>query len=135
VTVRRPSAQTEPFKEVLVRSLRNLLLLLLPVLLLAGCAGTRSRGAADDGSLRTTVEVENRSWSAVNVYAVRGGQRVRLGTVQAVSTSVLTIPTAVVSGVTSLSFLIDPIGSNRTPITQEISVREGDQITLYVPNT
>ncbi len=118
-----------------MRSLRNLLLLLLPVLLLAGCAGTRSRGAADDGSLRTTVEVENRSWSAVNVYAVRGGQRVRLGTVQAVSTSVLTIPTAVVSGVTSLSFLIDPIGSNRTPITQEISVREGDQITLYVPNT
>lgn len=117
-----------------MRSLRHLLLLLLPVLLLAGCAGNRNRGGAD-GSTRTTVEVENRSWSAVNVYAIRGGQRVRLGTVQAVSTQVLTIPAAIVSGVTSLSFLIDPIGSNRTPISQEISVREGDQITLYVPNT
>jgi hypothetical protein len=105
------------------------------VLLLAGCAGNRSRGGAADGGGRTTVEVENRSWSAVNVYAVRGGQRVRLGTVQAVTTSVLTIPSAIVSGVTSLSFLIDPIGSSRTPISQEISVREGDQITLYVPNS
>ncbi len=118
-----------------MRSLRHLLLLLLPVLLLAGCAGNRSRAAAPDGGTRTTVEVENRSWSAVNVYAIRGGQRVRLGTVQAVTTTVLTIPSAVVSGVTSLSFLIDPIGSSRTPISQEISVREGDQITLYVPNS
>ncbi len=119
-----------------MRSLRNLLLLLLPVLLFAGCAGGRQgRAAEGDESIRTTVRVENRSWSAVNVYAVRGGQRVRLGTVQAVSTQALNIPSAVVSGVTTLSFLIDPIGSNRTPITQEISVREGDQITLYVPNT
>jgi hypothetical protein len=105
------------------------------VLLLAGCAGGRGRAAPADVGPRTTLEVENRSWSAVNVYAVRGGQRVRLGTVQAVTTSVLTIPSTIVSGVTSLSFLIDPIGSNRTPISQEISVREGDQITIYVPNT
>lgn len=118
-----------------MRSLRHLLLVLLPVLLLAGCAGNRPRAAVADGAARTTVEVENRSWSAVNVYALRGGQRVRLGTVQAVSTSVLTIPPAVVSGVSSLSFLIDPIGSSRTPISQEISVREGDQLKLYVPNT
>lgn len=119
-----------------MRSLRHLLLVLLPVLLLAGCAGGRGRGASSaDVGTRTTLEVENRSWSAVNVYAVRGGQRVRLGTVQAVTTSVLTIPSAIVSGVTSLSFLIDPIGSSRTPISQEISVREGDQITIYVPNT
>lgn len=118
-----------------MRSLRHLLLVLLPVLLLAGCAGGRARGASADVGTRTTLEVENRSWSAVNVYALRGGQRVRLGTVQAVTTSVLTIPSAIVSGVTSLSFLIDPIGSSRTPISQEISVREGDQITIYVPNT
>lgn len=119
-----------------MRSLRHLLFLLLPVLLLAGCAGSRARGGGGfDGGTRTTVEVENRSWSAVNVYALRGGQRVRLGTVQAVSTSVLTIPPAVVSGVSSLSFLIDPIGSSRTPISQEISVREGDQLKLYVPNS
>ena len=118
-----------------MRSLRHLLLVLLPVLLLAGCAGSRPRGGDVAVGTRTTVEVENRSWSAVNVYALRGGQRVRLGTVQAVSTSVLTIPPAIVSGVSSLSFLIDPIGSNRTPISQEISVREGDQLKLYVPNS
>lgn len=130
----RPLSTTEPSKEVPVRSLRSLLLVLLPVLLLAGCAGKRAPAGVDVGG-RTTVEVENRSWSAVNVYAVRGGQRVRLGTVQAVSTSVLNIPPAIVSGVSSLSFLIDPIGSSRTPISQEISVREGDQLKLYVPNT
>lgn len=117
-----------------MRIARRLLVLLLPVLLLGACAGSRGRGSADPGE-RTTVEVENRSWSAVNVYAVRGTQRLRLGTVQAVSTQVLTIPRTIVSGVTSLSFLIDPIGSNRTPISQEITVREGDRVTLYVPNT
>lgn len=116
-----------------MRSLRRLIVLLVPALLLAGCAGNRG-GAAEPGE-RTTVRVENRSWSAVNVYAIRGGQRVRLGTVQAVTTETLVIPRPVVSGITVLSFLIDPIGSSRTPISQEISVREGDQVTLYVPNT
>lgn len=117
-----------------MRSLRRFLVLLLPVLLLAACGGSRGRASAEPGE-RTTVQVENRSWSAVNVYAVRGSQRIRLGTVQAVTTQVLTIPRTVVAGVTSIRFLIDPIGSNRTPISQEVTVREGDRVVLYVPNT
>ncbi len=116
-----------------MRSLRTLLFVLLPVLLLAGCAG--SRGRVSDPGDRTTVKVENRSWSSVNVFAMRGSQRIRLGTVPAVSTQVLTIPRSAVAGITSLRFLVDPIGSNQTPISQEISVREGDQVVLYVPNT
>ncbi|HEV2146221.1 MAG TPA: hypothetical protein VGR37_02260 [Longimicrobiaceae bacterium] len=119
-----------------MRSLRRILFLLVPVLFLAGCGARQGTPSAADPQTRTTVRVENRSWSAVNVYAVRAGgsQRVRLGTVQAVSTQVLTIPRQVVAGVSRLQFLIDPIGSSRTPLSQEISVREGDEITLYVPN-
>ena len=116
-----------------MRTLRRILVLLLPVLVLASCASRRTGPSTADE--RTTVRVENRSWNAVNVYALRGAQRVRLGMVQAVSTQVLNIPRVLVSGVTPLSFLIDPIGSNVTPISQEITVRPGDQITLYVPNT
>lgn len=119
-----------------MRALRRFLLLLVPALLLAGCSARQGTPSAADPATRTTVRVENRSWSAVNVYVIRAGgsQRVRLGTVSAVTTQVLTIPRQMVAGVSTLQFLIDPIGSSRTPISQEIAVREGDELTLYVPN-
>lgn len=116
-----------------MRALRRIFVLLLPVLVLAACAPRRTGPAIAEE--RTTVRVENRSWNAVNVYALRGTQRIRLGMVPAVNTQVLTIPRSLVTGITTLAFLIDPIGSNVTPISQEITVREGDEVVLYVPNT
>ncbi|HEX2092898.1 MAG TPA: hypothetical protein VHG28_10870 [Longimicrobiaceae bacterium] len=112
------------------------ILLLVPVLLATGCtpaAGGRARQPEPDD--RTTVRVDNRSWNAVNVYAIRSSQRIRLGTVQATSTTVLEIPRTLVSGITTLRFQIDPIGSNRTPISEQISVSPGEQVELIVPNT
>jgi hypothetical protein len=116
-----------------MKALQRILFLLVPVLLLAGCAsGGRARPApAED---RTTVRVDNRSWNAVNVYAIRTSQRIRLGTVQATSTTVLEIPRTLVSGLTTLRFQIDPIGSNRTPISEQITVSPGEEVQLIVPN-
>jgi hypothetical protein len=34
---------------------------------------------------------------------------------------------------TSLRFLADPIGSNRTPISEEITVEVGDEVVLRIP--
>ena len=116
-----------------MRVLRSILFLLVPLLLLAGCASGRGRNASDVP--RTTLRVDNRSWSDVNVYAVRGSSRVRLGDCPATSSRVLNIPTYLVSGVTTLRFLVDPIGSNRTPISEEITVSPGEEIEIMVPNT
>jgi hypothetical protein len=80
------------------------------------------------------VRVENRAWLDMNVYVLRGSQRVRLGNVTANSTRVLRIPQSLVFGATPLRFLADPIGSRRTPISHEIVVRPGDEVTLYIPN-
>jgi hypothetical protein len=71
----------------------------------------------------------------MNIYVLRSSQRIRLGTANALSTTRFTIPSYVVFGSTSLRFLADPIGSNRTPVSEEITVSAGDEITLMIPPT
>lgn len=116
-----------------MRSIRLMLMVLFPLLVLASCATMRRNSAVEQE--RTTLRVENRSWSAVNVYAIRGGQRVRLGMVTATTTQVLVIPPTLISGMTTLRFVADPIGSDRAPVSDEITITPGDQVTLYIPNT
>lgn len=101
-------------------------------LLLTACGGTRNAGRPAEE--RTTVRVENRSWSDVTVYVLRSSQRIRLGTVSGTTTRVLTIPETLIFGTTPLRFLADPIGSGQTPISQEIAVRPGDEVQMIIPN-
>ena len=44
-----------------------------------------------------------------------------------------TIPANLIFGATPLRFLADPIGSNRTPVSDEITVQAGDQVRLIIP--
>jgi hypothetical protein len=39
------------------------------------------------------------------------------------------------SGITTLRFFADPIGGNRTPVSEEITVQEGDEVGLRIPPT
>lgn len=112
------------------RSLRSAAALLCLLALAACGGGSRGRSAGP----QTTVRVENRAWLDMNVYVLRGTQRIRLGTVTGNTTRVLPIPSNLVFGASSLRFLVDPIGSGREPVSQEISVRAGDQVVLYIPN-
>ena len=79
------------------------------------------------------VRVENRDFLDMNVYVVRSGQRIRLGTVTGLSTQLLPIPAALVGAGWDLRFLIDPVGSTRTPISQAIHVSPGDVVELTIP--
>lgn len=106
---------------------------LLLLLTLAACASAGRRSAAP-AAAETTVRVQNQNWLDMNIYVVRSGQRIRLGMVPGASTRVLTIPANLVFGSTSLQFLADPVGSRQTPISNEISVHPGDQVTLLIPN-
>jgi hypothetical protein len=98
--------------------------------LLAACATAR---APANPQAETTVRVENQSTLDMNIYVLRGAERIRLGTVTAVSTGVLKIPNNLIFGATPLRFLADPIGGNRTPVSDEIVVSPGDQVTLRIP--
>jgi hypothetical protein len=129
-----------PSRRSLPPSLRHLLpalawAALAPVAAaLTGCRTTPRAGQAADTQATTTLLVENRAFLDVNVYVVRsGGQRIRLGTVTGNSTGRLRIPSDVVGGIGALRFIADPVGANRSPVSEEISVRAGDEVRMIIP--
>jgi hypothetical protein len=79
------------------------------------------------------VEVDNRAFLDANVFVLRSGQRIRLGTATGSSRTTFTLPRGLVSSATQLSFLIDFVGSSRSPISEEITVLPGDTVMLMVP--
>ena len=107
--------------------------LTLSLLAAAGCT-RRPPENIDPNAARTTLRVENRAFSDMTIYVLRGSERIRLGTATGNTTTILEIPRYVLSGVsTSLRFLADPIGSSRTPVSDEILVSPGDEVTLTIP--
>ena len=99
--------------------------------IVTSCA-TTPRNEVDMIDQRTTVTVDNQSFSDMTIYASRG-QRIRLGTARGKSRTVFTLPTSLVSGITTLHFIADPIGSSRASVSEEIQVSEGDSVGLTIP--
>lgn len=101
-----------------------------------GLAACVRRPPSPDGAataLHTFVRVENQAFLDANVYVISGGQRQRLGTTTGVGSRTFEIPRGIMFGPTQLSFLIDFVGSQRTPISDEISVSPGDTVVLTIP--
>jgi hypothetical protein len=99
----------------------------------AACAALSRGSNASDQSQPAVLEVDNRSFLDMDVFAARSAQRVRLGTANGNSKTYFNIPTFLVSGVTSLRFIADPIGGNRASVSQEITVSPGDTVVLVIP--
>jgi hypothetical protein len=59
--------------------------------------------------------------------------RVRLGIVSGNSTTMFPIPRSMVNPGMPIRFQADPIGSSRTPFSQEIGVSPGDTLVLRIP--
>lgn len=81
---------------------------------------------------KTVVRVTNTDFLDVVVYVARRGQNVRLGTASSNTTTTFVIPSQLIFGATSLSFLVDPVGSNRRQSTGELLVDAGDELELRV---
>ena len=99
----------------------------------AGCRSSSPNRRAIPQRPEAFVRVENRSMLDMTVYVIRGSERRRLGLVNALSTETMPIPPGMIEGSGVLRFLADPIGGNRTPVSEEISVRDGDVVTLMIP--
>ena len=103
------------------------------LLSLAGC-GTLSPGSGGSGQDEATaVQVENRGFVDMTVYAVRSTQRVRLGLVPGHSTRVFDVPRTLMGGLTQLRFVADPIGATRLSVSEEITVAPGDTVVMTIP--
>lgn len=81
-----------------------------------------------------TITVTNQNPADVDVFAVRGSQRYRLGTVTTAQSQTFNLPSSV-SNDGNLRLTIDPIGSTDTFTTSGILVTSGQHVKLDVlPN-
>ncbi|HEY8164377.1 MAG TPA: hypothetical protein VIF83_02385 [Gemmatimonadaceae bacterium] len=99
-------------------------------LILSACASSKMMRTEE---APTILKVDNRAVLDMNIYVVRSSQRIRIGTANGLTTTRLTIPSSLVFGATSLRFMADPIGSNRVPISDDITVLPGDEVTMIIP--
>ena len=79
------------------------------------------------------LNVDNQNFLDMNVYLVRGGQRIRLGTVPGLSSRTIMLRPEYVGYGADLQFELHPIGGQGNPITESISVHPGDVISLRIP--
>lgn len=102
-------------------------------LLAASC----SRGARPESEpaprAETAVKVENQNYLDMAVFVVRGGQRLRLGTVTGLSTQIFMLRPEMIGPSSEVQFEIDPIGGRASPRTETIVVHPGDVIELTIP--
>ena len=82
---------------------------------------------------RTTVTVDNQALADMTVYVFRGSQRIRLGMATGLRKTTFTIPQGIVFGATSVRFMADPVGGAATPVSEEITVSEGEEVVLRIP--
>lgn len=104
------------------------------VLLGVAACNAFSRGSGNSGQNQPTVlQVDNQGFLDMDVYAARGGERVRLGIATGNSKTNFTIPPSLVSGLTPLRFIADPVAGRRASVSEEITVAPGDTVVLMIP--
>ena len=102
------------------------------VAMLTACYGMAQTGAGSSQP-PTALSVDNQSFADMSIFASRSGQRVRLGIATGNSRTVFTIPSGLVTGMATLRFVADPIGSSRVSVSEEITVSPGDTVVLLIP--
>lgn len=105
----------------------------IALLVLGACSGFRRGSGPADLNQPTILQVDNRGFLDMTVYAARSVERIRLGTATGNSKTNLRIPSSLVNGLTPLRFIADPIGATRASVSEEITVAPGDTVVLMIP--
>jgi hypothetical protein len=105
---------------------------LFALVILAACGG-RSAAPSASPNDPATLQVENRGFSDMVIYAIDGAQRIRLGMASGNSTKSFPLPRHLTRTGAPLRFLADPIGGNRTPISEEMVVQPGEVVSITIP--
>lgn len=102
-------------------------------LLLAACSRGAKRHSEPPPRAETAVRVNNQNYLDMNVFVVRGGQRLRLGMVFGLTTQIFMLRPEIVGNANELQFEVHPIGGRGNPRTERITVHPGDIIELTIP--
>lgn len=105
--------------------------LLAAALLATGCAGRADpfdQPVAQAGREVASLEVHNRSWEDMVVYATRGPVRYRLGTVAGLGDGMFTVSAAVVEPGMRLSLAVTPVGSQQAYEAPVVALAPGDRV-------
>lgn len=94
-----------------------------------------SRAAPPNPQAEVAVAVDNQNFLDMDVFIVRGGQRIRIGSVPGLTQRILTLRPDMVGYVTEMQFEVHPIGGRGNPISETITVHPGDVIHLTIPPT
>ncbi|MGQ0643046.1 MAG: hypothetical protein ACT4P6_20055 [Gemmatimonadaceae bacterium] len=99
----------------------------------SACGGERAPATS---ALQTqesgVLVVKNDHWLDVTVYAVRAGTRHRIGTVPGLQTETLALQNTVLAGAGSVRFLVEPIGTTGTHLTEPVTIERSDRVELNV---
>lgn len=95
------------------------------------CGGNAPAGQVDPAT-PSVLSVENQSLNDMRIYVWRGGQRIRLGTVNTGQTADFKLPRAVLAGAASVRVLAEPIAGRRASISEEIMIQPGDKISMRI---
>ena len=106
---------------------------ILPLLALVALACHHGAVAPINPQAEVAVTVENQNFLDMNVFLIRGGQRIRLGTVPGLTSRILMVRPDLIGYGTELRFEVHPIGGRSNPISETITVRPGDVIQLTIP--
>ena len=118
------------------RSKRNVIVACAMVVSVSACATGRGsrpeeRLAAPD---QTTLRVDNQGFPDVVLYAVTSGTPVRIGFVNGLSKTLLTIPDHLVAGARALTIIARPI-AGRAYAIPAIGISPGDKVDVTLaPN-
>lgn len=100
---------------------------LVCILVLPSCALWKSSAEEEESTAETVLTVENRHWSNVTVYVMRGSARVRMGTVTSMNTHRFVVPAVIVNNVVDIRLIADPVGAE--PYTSEpVTIGPGDHL-------
>ena len=109
-------------------------LMFLGLVTAVGCAPGRSHrpSTAFVATRGIRLIVDNRDWQDAQIYVLRGGQRIRVGTVPAVTRQVLIIRNSIIGGLGEVQLSADPIGSRWSHTSDRIIVPESGSIHWQV---
>lgn len=89
--------------------------------------------SSPDSIGKTTVEVQNTAGLDAVIYAVQGLRRVRLGVVNGLRTQQLVLPREFTLQNVGVKFIVSPIGLRGVQVSDEIEVRRGEKLRLFIP--
>ena len=114
-----------------MRNMRHYYAVLGAALLLSACASGAKRASTGLEAAPVLLTVTNQNWLDVDVFAIRGTARYRLGAVGGNSSATLRIPANLVAH-GDLRLMADPVGSNDVYVSDVIPVAPDQSLQLTV---